>query len=103
VKEVTIRVMRLTKTLRWQPRWLVLIEALIMVAVNPGGPVPQGVSVRMRADLSPTTFPRPRRTRTVATRNQVTLHNGNVVEQKFWKDGEFKAAVASAPGLVSGN
>ncbi|NOS71210.1 MAG: toxin-antitoxin system YwqK family antitoxin [Verrucomicrobia bacterium] len=36
-------------------------------------------------------------------KSQVTLQNGKVVEQKFWKDGEFKEAAATGPGLVSGN
>lgn len=36
-------------------------------------------------------------------KSQVTLRNGKVVEQKFWKDGEFKEATATGPGLVSGN
>lgn len=36
-------------------------------------------------------------------KSQVTLRNGKVVDQKFWKDGEFKKVAVAGPGLVSGN
>jgi len=36
-------------------------------------------------------------------KSQVTLRDGKLVEQKFWKDGEFKGAVASGPNQVSGS
>lgn len=34
-------------------------------------------------------------------KTQVTLQNGKVVDQKFWKDGEYKETASAKPGLVS--
>ena len=34
-------------------------------------------------------------------KTQVTLQNGKVVDQKFWKAGEYKETASAKPGLVS--
>ena len=36
-------------------------------------------------------------------KSQVTLRNGKVVDQKFWKDGEYREAMTSGPSLLSSN
>ena len=36
-------------------------------------------------------------------KSQVTLRNGKVVDQKFWKDGEYREAPTSGRGQLSGS
>lgn len=36
-------------------------------------------------------------------KSQVMLRNAKVIDQKFWKDGEYKEATPSSPRQLSGN